>query len=60
MAKYLYNQEAIANLKLSDISVLDSLVDFESARAAHLKKDHAKRDKRMSLAEAILDLCAGW
>ena len=53
MAKYLYNQEAVANLRLSDTSVLDRLVDFESARAAHLKKDHAKRDKRMSLAEAI-------
>ena len=53
MAKYLYNQEAVANLRLSDTSVLDRMVDFESARAAHLKKDHAKKDKRMSLVEAI-------
>jgi glutaconate CoA-transferase, subunit A len=53
MSKYQYNQEAVANLRLSDTSVLDRLVDFESARAAHLKKEHAKKDKRMSLAEAV-------
>lgn len=53
MAKYLYNQEAVENLRLSDTSILDRLVDFESAREAHLKKDHAKKDKRMSLKEAI-------
>ena len=41
MAKYLYNQEAVENLRLSDTSILDRLVDFESAREAHLKKDHA-------------------
>ena len=43
MAKYLYNEEAVANLKLGDTSVLDRLVDFESARAAHLKKEHPRR-----------------
>ena len=53
MAKFLYNQEAVENLRLSDTSILDRLIDFDSARAAHLKKDHAKKDKRMSLPEAI-------
>ncbi|NMC96509.1 MAG: CoA transferase subunit A, partial [Deltaproteobacteria bacterium] len=53
MSKYVYNQEAVENLRLSDTSILDRLIDFESARAAHLKKDHAKKDKRMSLTEAI-------
>jgi acyl CoA:acetate/3-ketoacid CoA transferase alpha subunit len=53
MAKYLYNQEAVENLKLPDTSILDRLVDFESARAAHLQKERAKKDKRMPLAEAI-------
>ena len=53
MAKYLYNEEAVANLRLSDTSVLDRLVDFESARAAHLKKEHAKKDKRMTIGEAV-------
>lgn len=53
MAKYLYNQEAIDNLKLNDTSVLDRLVDFESAREAHLKKERAKKDKRMTISEAV-------
>jgi glutaconate CoA-transferase subunit A len=53
MAKYLYNQEAVENLRLSDTSILDRLVDFESAREAHLKKEHAKKDKRMTIGEAV-------
>jgi len=53
MAKYLYNQEAVDNLKLSDTSVLDRLVDYESAREAHSKKEHAKKDKRMTIGEAV-------
>jgi acyl CoA:acetate/3-ketoacid CoA transferase alpha subunit len=53
MAKYLYHQEAVENLRLSDTSILDRLVDFESARAAHLKKEHAKKDKRMTIGEAV-------
>jgi hypothetical protein len=53
MAKYLYNQDAVANLKLSDTAALDRLIDFESAREAHLEKERAKKDKRMSLTEAI-------
>ena len=53
MAKYLYNEEAVANLRISDTSVLDRLVDFESARAAHLKKEHGKKDKRMTIGEAV-------
>ncbi len=53
MARYIFNQEAVANLKLSDTSVLDRLVDFESAREAHLKKERAKKDKRMLIGEAV-------
>ncbi len=53
MGTFSYNPEAIANLKITDTSILDRLVDFESARAAHLAKDHSRRDKRMSLSEAI-------
>ena len=53
MAKFHYNEEALANLKLNDPSILDRLIDFDSAREAHLKKDHAKKDKRMPLTDAI-------
>jgi hypothetical protein len=55
MAACAYNQEALANLKIEDTSVLDRLVDFSSTRAAHLKKDHSQRDKRMSLSEAVAE-----
>jgi len=55
MAAFAYNQEALVNLKIEDTSVLDRLVDFSSARAAHLKKDHSQRDKRMSLSEAVAE-----
>ena len=50
-----YNQEALKNLKIEDTSVLDRLVDYRSARDAHLKKDHSQRDKRLSLHEAIAE-----
>ena len=53
MAKYLYNEEAVKNLRISDTSILDRLVDFESAREAHLKKERAKKDKRMTMGEAV-------
>ena len=53
MAKYLYNEEAVKNLRISDTSILDRLVDFESAREAHLKKERAKKDKRMTICEAV-------
>jgi len=53
MSSFQYNQEAVNNLKIEDTSILDRLVDFESAREAHLKKEHAKVDKRMSLKDAI-------
>ncbi|MCF8053770.1 MAG: hypothetical protein K9K75_00890 [Deltaproteobacteria bacterium] len=53
MAKYLFNQEAVANLKLGDTAILERLVDFESAREAHSQKAHAKKDKRMTLGEAV-------
>ncbi|HHO76326.1 MAG TPA: CoA transferase subunit A [Deltaproteobacteria bacterium] len=55
MSKYSYNPEAVKNLKIEDTSILDSLIDFESARKAHLKKEHSKVDKRMSLKEAIAE-----
>jgi len=53
VAKYLYNEEAVKNLRISDTSILDRLVDFESAREAHLKKERAKKDKRMTIGEAV-------
>ncbi len=55
MSRYSYNQEAVKNLKIEDTSILDRLVDFESARKAHLNKEHSKVDKRMSLKEAIAE-----
>jgi len=51
--KFSYNEQALKNLKIDDPSILDPLVDAASAREAHLKKDHARRDKRMSLKEAV-------
>ncbi len=51
--KFNYNEEAVKNLNIGDTTVLDRLVDTASAREAHLKKDRARRDKRMSLAEAV-------
>ncbi len=53
MSSFQYNKEAVKNLQIKDTSILDRLVDFESAREAHLKKDHAKVDKRISLKDAI-------
>lgn len=55
MATYSYNQEALKNLQIQDTSILDHLVDFESARESHMKKDHSKRDKRISLKEAVAE-----
>jgi len=55
MGAYCYNQEALQNLKIDDTSILDRLIDFESAREAHLKRDRSKRDKRMSLKEAVAE-----
>lgn len=53
MGTFSYSHEALENLRIADSAVLDPLVDIESARKAHLAKDHTKRDKRMSLQEAI-------
>ncbi len=53
MSTFSYNQEALERLKIEDTSILNRLVDFPSARQAHLKKERSKRDKRMSLKEAI-------
>ncbi len=55
MGKFSYNQEALKNLNIQDTKILDRLVDSESARQAHLKKDHSQRDKRVSLKEAIAE-----
>jgi len=54
MSTFSYNQEALKNLHIEDTTLLDRLVDFESARAVHLKKARGKVDKRISLKEAGL------
>jgi len=53
MNNFHYNEEALENLGIKDTSILDRLVDFDSARRAHLNKERAKVDKRMNLSEAI-------
>ena len=53
MASYNYNKQAVENLNIEDTAILDRLIDSESAREAHLKKDRSKRDKVMSITEAI-------
>jgi len=54
MATFDYNEEAVRNLKLRDTSVLDRLIDFESAREAHSKKRNTPRKtKRMTIGEAV-------
>lgn len=58
MKKFSYNQEALDNLGIKDTSILDPLVDFESARRAHQKKDHSRHDKRMSIKEAVAEFVA--
>ncbi|MBN1534620.1 MAG: CoA transferase subunit A [Spirochaetes bacterium] len=55
MATFDYNKEALDNLKITDTSILDRLVDATSAREAHLSKDHSKRDKRVSMNEAVAE-----
>ncbi len=54
MSTFSYNHEALRNLHIEDTVLLDRLVDFESARSAHLKKPRNKVDKRISLKEADL------
>ena len=53
MSSFSYNREALTNLRITNTVPLDRLVDFESARAAHLKKPRGKVDKRISLKEAV-------
>lgn len=53
MSAFDYNKEALKNLKIDDTGILDPLVDFESARRDHIKKERSRRDKRLSLREAI-------
>lgn len=55
MGVFDYSREALENLRIDDSSILDSLVDFEEARTAHLNKERAKKDKRISLAEAVAE-----
>jgi len=43
MAKFVYNQEAVDNLHLSDTSILDRLIDFESARRRIRKKNMPRK-----------------
>lgn len=55
MGKFNYNKEVLANLRIDEkeTPLLDRLLDYESARDAHAKKNHSAIDKRMSLKEAI-------
>jgi glutaconate CoA-transferase, subunit A len=55
MSSFDYNREAVTNLKIENTSILDPLVDFTSARAAHMKKDRSHRDKRISIGEAVAE-----
>ncbi len=55
MSTFSYNQEALKNLNIEDIALLDRLVDFESARESHLNKVKSKVDKRISLKEAVAE-----
>ena len=52
-AKFSYNEEALENLRISDPSILDRLIDHESFRESNLKKCREKVDKRMTLQEAV-------
>jgi len=52
-SKFFYNEQALENLRISDSSVLDRLIDHESHRENNLKKSRLKVDKRMSLHDAI-------
>jgi glutaconate CoA-transferase subunit A len=52
-AKFSYNEEALENLRISDPSILDRLIDHESFRENNLKKSRMKVDKRMTLQEAV-------
>ena len=55
MGKFSYNEEALKNLNIEDTTLLDHLVDFESARESHLNKVKGKVDKRISLKEAVAE-----
>lgn len=55
MAVFDYNKEAISNLRIEDTSILERLIDFETARKVHLEKERAKKDKRISLHEAVAE-----
>lgn len=55
MGKFSFNEEALKNLKITDTSILERLVDFEHARKWHLSKDRSRKDKRMSLKEAVAE-----
>jgi len=57
MGKFSYDKEVLANLKIDEkeTHLLDRLLDFESAKAAHEKKSHAAVDKRISIQEAIAE-----
>ncbi len=53
MGVFDYSKEALENLKIEAPGILDRLVDFENARTVHLSKDRSKKDKRISLKEAV-------
>lgn len=52
-SKFIYNEQALENLRIEDASVLDRLIDHDSFRSSNLKKNRGKIDKRISLQEAV-------
>ena len=57
MGKFTYNKEVLANLRIDEKEtyLLDRLLDYDTAKAAHEKKSHAAVDKRISIKEAIAE-----
>ncbi|MGE5418288.1 MAG: CoA transferase subunit A [Acidobacteriota bacterium] len=53
MSKFVYNQEAIDNLRIEDTSILDRMIDHRGFREHALTKSRRKEDKRMTLKDAI-------
>lgn len=52
-SKFVYNEEALEHLRIEDTSILDPLIDHQGFRENSLKKSREKKDKRMSLHDAI-------
>lgn len=52
-SKFIYNEQALENLRIDDASILDRLIDRDSFREGNLKKHRGKIDKRITLKEAV-------